>query len=300
MKNKSIVFIGFLLAFVVLPTLVHAYAVDVPSSMLNITNFKSSTQNNITLSSTITAHSLLGNIDTNQTRHYYLINVSNNRPTAINISVINNSHLIVSGFNLRDARLFTANLSNSQIENHTQVSGGTTNRIEVNPLSYSLFALEITTDNWQQGQYNISYTAGGFTYTIDPNISACPTTIAGNGIYTLNESITSFGSSCITITTDSVEINGQGNNITGDRTAATFGIIASGRQNLTVRDINIQSFAFGISFSNINTSNITIRDSNISNMTGSGILITGGENINISRNTIFQVTSIVIDFIGNN
>src|SRR3990167_71197 len=303
MKNKSIVFIGFLLAFVVLPTLVHAYAVDVPSSMLNITNFKSSTQNNITLSSTITAHSLLGNIDTNQTRHYYLINVSNNRPTAINISVINNSHLIVSGFSLRDARLFTANLSNSQIENHTQVSGGTTNRIEVNPLSSSLFALEITTDNWQQGQYNISYTAGGFTYTIDPNISACPSTINTAGVYTLNESsITSFGSSCITITADDIDIDGQGNTITGDRTGGTIGITTSpnGRNNITIRNLNLQSFESGIIFGGLNTTNQSIINSNVSNMTGFGIQITNGDAINISGNRFFDYSgTVVLDIIAN-
>lgn len=111
-----------------------------------------------------------------------------------------------------------------------------------------------------------------------------------NTIYILQEDIDDWAGICFTITADNVTLDGQGNYISG----GTFGVRANSKRNLTVKNLNILNFDYGIYFVEVNDS--LILDNYLEVYPAYGIHFEGNNN-NITGNTVVG-SGVVLDNAG--
>jgi len=128
------------------------------------------------------------------------------------------------------------------------------------------------------GQPTVSFVSGNTIYDCG--------TITSSGTYTLNQSLSGSGN-CLNITSDNVTIDGNGFTITGDNTENMVGIFSDGYNNVTIKNLNITKYYFGIQLNNMNTANIN--NMNFSS-DALAIEINNADNVTVS-NSIFDSLS---------
>ncbi|MBS3077001.1 hypothetical protein J4233_01885 [Candidatus Pacearchaeota archaeon] len=149
--------------------------------------------------------------------------------------------------------------------------------------------------SWGNGTshlYNVSATR---SYTVNSIIISACRNITSPGVYTLNQSLNSTGT-CITISADNVDLNGNGYNLTyfTNDTVGGPAITAVGRQNLTVKNIVIigtdavgwEEAASGIYFTRVNGSVIKNNSIKTTGGTNYGIYLLYTNNTLIEGNTV--------------
>ncbi len=125
--------------------------------------------------------------------------------------------------------------------------------------------------------YNISNAAGGGDCTLigywDPVTLTC----------TLGSDI-SFGSGTdgIYIDSDGITLDGNGYALTGDPTRDTHGVYLSGRTGVTVKNLHISQFRYGIYLYDSDSNTLT--NNNASSNDWDGIALNGAANNTISGN----------------
>ena len=100
---------------------------------------------------------------------------------------------------------------------------------------------------------------------------------------------TNTNDACFTVTTDNITLDCQGYNINGNSSGSAFNI--TNRQNVTIKDCNINGFEYAIYAENTNISNIT--NLTITNSTQAIYAITA-QNNSITTNTI-KNTSVALN-----
>lgn len=103
--------------------------------------------------------------------------------------------------------------------------------------------------------------------------------------YRLTEDISTTGT-CFTITANGVILDGNGYTITGDDGTADYGVLISDKSSVTIMNLNVVDFGFGIGsqFS----SDISIVGSTITSSSVRGIGSDADENVLISNNILSQ------------
>jgi len=123
------------------------------------------------------------------------------------------------------------------------------------------------------------------------NISTCQTLDIPGETYVLTSDITTSGD-CLLITADGITLDGNGYNITGDGTGIGVDIISS--TGVTVKNLNVSNFNFGIYIGSSNGNTIT--NNTISNITQYALNLYGSSNNLVSSNYIsFSDNGIHID-----
>ena len=121
--------------------------------------------------------------------------------------------------------------------------------------------------------------------TITGIINSCQTLNTAGITYTLQNDVSINGSTCFTITANNITLDGNGYTINGNKTSGTYGVYASGRNNLTIKNFkNITDFERGIYLTSSSNNNTIIN--NTVNSNGYGILLDATSNNNtITNNT---------------
>ncbi|MBI2451570.1 right-handed parallel beta-helix repeat-containing protein [Candidatus Pacearchaeota archaeon] len=129
--------------------------------------------------------------------------------------------------------------------------------------------------------FNVSYwTEYEIGYTDD--LDSCRTLGVANTYYRIINNISTQGT-CFTITADNITLDGQGFNVTGNKSGD--GVSATGRTNITIKNLNIGNFSRGIFFTT--TSNSLIFNNTLFNNTQYGIrLVSTSNNNRLTNNTI--------------
>lgn len=94
--------------------------------------------------------------------------------------------------------------------------------------------------------------------------------------YTLQNDITTNGT-CFTITADNITLDGNGFSISGN--GSGNGVDATGRVNLTIKNLNISNFGGGIYFNSVSNSLIFNNIANLNNQTGISLFLVSNNNI---------------------
>lgn len=133
---------------------------------------------------------------------------------------------------------------------------------------------------------NAQATGSNSTVTINTGVSTCGTLSSANSVYALINNISASGT-CFTITANNITLLGNGYIVTGNTTGD--GISATGRANLTIRNMILNNFTRGIFFSATTNSLISNSKTTASN---SGIrLETSANRNNISNNVISTINT---------
>jgi parallel beta-helix repeat protein len=123
----------------------------------------------------------------------------------------------------------------------------------------------------------------------DYNLSTCKTSGWEEGkTYCLNQSI-STTSTCMQFTNNSVILDCQGYNITGDKSGVDSGIHISGYNNITVKNCGINNFYYGVHMSS--ASNNSLINSIIYNSSIYGVFLSNSDYNNLINNTVYNTTN---------
>ena len=120
------------------------------------------------------------------------------------------------------------------------------------------------------------------------------------GIYNLMNDITAPArETCINVLADNVIINGRGWKIQGDSSAATAGISAISKRNITINGTFIKGFDSGIYLEKVN--NISIINNTLASNTYQGIGVYEGFNVSINNNNISwnNQWGVILSSVGN-
>ncbi|MCX8197244.1 MAG: S8 family serine peptidase, partial [Candidatus Micrarchaeota archaeon] len=147
------------------------------------------------------------------------------------------------------------------------------------------FILELLTDNFVSGTFNISLG----DIQIDPNISSCGALSSPNTVYTLNQSISASGS-CFSITASNITLDCQGYSITGTNASSTEGIF-SNQPYTTIRNCRVSNFTHAIRLQYVSNATITNTTANSSQPNGYGIYLDSSTNTSISSTTAGSFSS---------
>ncbi len=132
------------------------------------------------------------------------------------------------------------------------------------------------------------------------NVSSC-TTINSPGVYVLNTSILSSGASrCIQITSSDVIFDGSGYTIDGVDGTNTYGVYvysASGLTNVTVKNLKLSDWYYGIYFSNVQNGSM---ENSTANSNSYSIYVVSSTNISVLNNTIVSTGSYAVSYISTN
>jgi len=131
---------------------------------------------------------------------------------------------------------------------------------------------------------NISYVETGV------GVTECTELNLSNTVYTLQNDVNTIGT-CFTITNDNITLDGNGFSVTGDRTSGTQGVYATGRLNLTIKNMNITNFSVGILFDG-GVNNSLVENNTVNNNSGNGIRLRSSSNNN-------QLTNNIVNSNGN-
>ncbi|MFH1447545.1 MAG: right-handed parallel beta-helix repeat-containing protein, partial [Candidatus Micrarchaeota archaeon] len=168
------------------------------------------------------------------------------------------------------------------IHNYTGASGFT-NWTAINESYYS------PSENYSLNNYTINISGTGFFRSVSQNVtysqtlmirqSECETIITNT---TLASNLSSSGT-CITFGADDICLDCNGFYISGNNDIASYGVYASDRTNITIRNCYIRNYTSGIIFSNTNISRIT---NNTIYENNDGINFSYSYNNSIYENTI--------------
>jgi len=104
-------------------------------------------------------------------------------------------------------------------------------------------------------------------------VYACGQLTQPNTYYILQKSLNTTGN-CFNITADNITLDGNGYAINSIQTG--IGIVASNRQNITVKNLNIVNFSTAISFTSVSNSRLDQDNITGNNGANSGIYLSGG------------------------
>jgi parallel beta-helix repeat protein len=135
----------------------------------------------------------------------------------------------------------------------------------------------ITTD----GSTLIADVSSFSNYTTEQRLQ-CGDTITENT--TLIENLTTTGD-CITIGTNNIVLDCAGYSMTGDSGSGDYGIYASSKNNITVKNCYIKEFSHGIYFTG-STNSTLLNNTAIDNF--GGITFRGGSNNNLTSNNLLN------------
>ena len=114
------------------------------------------------------------------------------------------------------------------------------------------------------------------------DVSSCGELNIDGGKYVLKSNVVTTGT-CFNITADNVTLDGQGYNIDGDDAGTDYGIFASNRLNVTIKNINITDFSHGVYFDSVNSSVVN-------NATMTSTSLYGVETFNSYNNHITNIS----------
>jgi len=151
---------------------------------------------------------------------------------------------------------------------------------------------------WTTASFDFDVTLAGLKETLDPEIDACGTLSNDGATYTLNQSVSSSGT-CFTIDANNITLDGNGYWINYSDTSDGYGITASSKTNVTIKNANIMQInesgttdIIGIRFISVNDSFITNVNSTIISGTSSyGIFLSLALNNTLTSNTLTSNTS---------
>ncbi|MBU0760849.1 MAG: right-handed parallel beta-helix repeat-containing protein [Nanoarchaeota archaeon] len=103
-----------------------------------------------------------------------------------------------------------------------------------------------------------------------------------NKVYVLRNDIPNIVGTCFNITADNVTLDGNGYFIDGD--GADYGVYSRGTRNITIRNLTVEDFEYGIYF--INGFNNTLIDNTIYDNGNFGIYISSGSDNRLIKNSI--------------
>ncbi len=124
---------------------------------------------------------------------------------------------------------------------------------------------------------------------VPTNVTTCQT-IAVSGVYTVNTSLFNPGATCLTIAAHDVDLDCQGNTISSNSTldVNVVAVYVNGRNNFTAYNCRLTNYSKG--FMVTTSSNVTLRNNSIWNMTNIGIdLFTTVNSTAVYNNTISYV-----------
>jgi hypothetical protein len=225
------------------------------------------------------------------------------------ISAINSVANITFIFNYTDALSSTANCTlhinggnngtNASVANNTATSITVTN---IPAGSYSWNVTCIDNGGLQNSSSNRTFTV----YNTTIYVSACQNLTYSGALYYLQNNITTLGT-CINVTANNVTFDCQGHSITGG--GSNYGVVIDLHDSVTIKNCNVLNFSQGIrltsdtnsiisncnasgsasgifiGYSEGNTINVTILNSNASSSAGDGISFSGSGSYN---NTILN------------
>lgn len=192
------------------PQGIHYELVNQDSLILNIT----STDSNL--------------IYPDHTEHFYLVTLTNNLPTAINLNkVFMNSSTVTSatsktkGDPTDTTQFYTATKTGKVNKQKIGATDISSNEISYAPTTGLILAsgqtvsyvYSFNTTNGQTGQYNISFSDGIHQIRADPNITACGSLVSANGIYNITSNFGATQSDCLQVNAANITIDGQGSTI---------------------------------------------------------------------------------------
>lgn len=147
----------------------------------------------------------------------------------------------------------TETLGDNRTKNFTIYTGGSPTD-KVDTTSKRKYLLEVRTVHGTEGEFNI--TVGDLKF--DPVLSACGDLVDADTSYTLTGNVNRNGGNCFSIEAENVEINCQGNFITGDNTDDTVGVymwaVSSRLLNCHIRGYDTGIFLWGSDYSTISNS----------------------------------------------
>ena len=117
-------------------------------------------------------------------------------------------------------------------------------------------------------------------------LSSCGTLSTPGETYVLANNILNVAGTCFTITANDIVLDGAGFTISGDRAGNDYGIDATGRVGLTIKNLKITDFATGIILRSGSSNNI-IKDNTVESNTDIGIyLVVDASNNVLTNNTV--------------
>ena len=153
-----------------------------------------------------------------------------------------------------------------------------------NYTNYSLAEGDYKAEFWCNDTANQINNSEKIAFTINAtDISECRILDTPNRRYRLQEDISTNGN-CLIITADNITIEGHGKTISGDNGAEDYGIIIQNAGNITVRDLNITNFGYGIFMNSTNSS--TIYNNTILSSRNNSIVLNQSSNNNLTGNIV--------------
>ncbi|MBI2446183.1 right-handed parallel beta-helix repeat-containing protein, partial [Candidatus Micrarchaeota archaeon] len=129
--------------------------------------------------------------------------------------------------------------------------------------------------------------SAGWVYAVDTAVSAC-STLGSAGIYNVTVNLFASGADCIDITVSDVTLNCQGFTISGNSAGSTNGIQISNANNVSVHGCRIMNFSTGVDV--VASSNVTIRNNTLTNMTQWGLVTEKGSGTNTNTTHVYNNT----------
>ncbi|NKQ38581.1 MAG: hypothetical protein HF967_03745 [Methanosarcinales archaeon] len=125
--------------------------------------------------------------------------------------------------------------------------------------------------------------------TLPTPINQLPFTIDAPGSYILNIDSTNLAQTAIVINSNDVILDGNWHILDGADVSNTFGVASSDSTNITIKNLNVNDWDCGISFSNVSNGMIT----NVSTSSNlfDGISLTEGSNYNMLSNIITSLNA---------
>ncbi|MEW6749177.1 MAG: right-handed parallel beta-helix repeat-containing protein, partial [Candidatus Micrarchaeota archaeon] len=262
------------------------------------------------------------------TKHYYVMKVENNRSIPFNIKKLTKESLDID-FNLRGVELYealgvTAVTSEIEVPNAYEPDAegnapgdAKVERQESFQVSYDpkpaspvvpanstqYYVLEVTTPNWEQGHFNITFDSDGALYKIDPGVSAC-SVVSSAGTYVLTADLTGapnsgtpglVGSVCMKIAVPHVILDCAGHTITNDgTTGTTYGVFINGSSAARINNVTVKNCGEINGYTNAIYSYYTNRTTFTNNTLRNGtygVYMNNAANGTISWNTIYNIST---------
>jgi hypothetical protein len=130
------------------------------------------------------------------------------------------------------------------------------------------------------------------------------TVIENSGFYVIDSNLQS-NYTCLSINVDNVDIDGNSKTLIGNQSHPHYGINATDRVNITVRNMNISNFSYGILY--WDTNNSIIENCSISDSKNHGVWISVSQNDVIMSNSVkhngnnaFQIATSTSNYLINN
>jgi parallel beta-helix repeat protein len=151
---------------------------------------------------------------------------------------------------------------------------------------------KICDTNYTINALNVDY----LPLTLRQAISACTVIISPGNYILTNDILNSSSTTCINITSSDVSLNGQGYTVDGIDSASTYGVYvnnASGITNVTVTNITVSDWYYGVYFTDVENS--SIQNISVVSSSNHGVLIISSRYNNFTNITVDSSGSIGIN-----